>query len=176
MPKHSSSVDVQHEAAPSTEAGRDGWAPLVTLRDEIDRLFDDFGSGFWRHPLARRMGPRPSFGVDMPLSPVVEVIDCDGEYRVTAELPGLTAEDVDIRVTDGMLTIRGEKSEQTRDEKADYLLSERRYGAFQRSLRLPAGADPDKITAQLAQGILTVTMPKTAQARQQERKIEIKAA
>ena len=83
---------------------------------------------------------------------------------------------MDIRVTDGMLTIRGEKSEQTRDEKADYLLSERRYGAFQRSLRLPTGADPDKITAQLAQGILTVTMPKTAQARQQERKIEIKAA
>lgn len=176
MAKHSSSVDVQRETAPGPEAGRDSWAPLLSLRDEIDRLFEDFGTGFWRHPLARRMGPRAGFGPEMALSPVVEVVDCDGEYRVTAELPGLAPEDVEIRITDGMLSIRGEKSEETRDEKADYLLSERRYGAFQRSLRLPAGADPDKITAQLAQGILTVSLPKTAAARQQERKIEVKAA
>ncbi|MEY3002833.1 MAG: hypothetical protein RLZZ491_9 [Pseudomonadota bacterium] len=176
MPNNSSSVDVQRDTAPSPQPGRETWAPLVSLRDEIDRLFDDFGAGFWRHPLARRVAARPSFGLELPLSPVVEVVDCDGEYRVTAELPGLAPADVEIKIADGLLTIRGEKSDETRDEKADYLLSERRYGAFQRSLRLPSGADPDKITAQLAHGILTVTMPKTAAARQQERKIEVKAA
>lgn len=176
MAKHSTSVDVRRETKPSVETGSEGWAPLVTLRDEIDRLFDDFGAGFWRHPLAQRMGPRMGLAAGMPLSPVVELIDRDGDYCITAELPGLTPADVEIRITDGMLTIRGEKSEETRDEKADYLLSERRYGAFQRSLRLPAGADPDKITAKLTQGVLTVTMPKTPEARQKERKIEVKAA
>lgn len=176
MPKESSSVDVQQKAAPSAETSGEGWAPLVTLRDEIDRLFDDFGSGFWRHPLARRMGPRARLLPEIPLAPVVELIDRDGEYCITAELPGLAPEDVEIRVSEGLLTIRGEKTEETQDEKADFLMSERRYGAFQRSLRLPAGADADKITATLAQGVLTVTLPKTPEARQKERKIEVKAA
>jgi HSP20 family protein len=176
MPNQSSSRDMPPAAAPSTQGGADAWSPLVSLRDEIDRLFDDFGAGFWRHPLARRLGPTTGLARDMPLSPVIELVDCDTEYCVTAELPGLTPEHVDIRLSDGMLTIRGEKSEETRDEKADCLLSERRYGAFQRSLRLPAGVDPEKITARLAQGVLSVTLPKTPEARQTDRKIEIKVA
>lgn len=176
MPKEASAVDVQKQTAPGTQTSSEGWAPLVTLRDEIDRLFDDFGAGFWRHPLARRMGPRAGLLPETALAPVVELIDRDGEYCITAELPGLAPENVEIRVSEGLLTIRGEKSEEIRDEKADFLMSERRYGAFQRSLRLPAGADAEKITATLAQGVLTVTLPKTPEARQKERKIEVKAA
>lgn len=174
MSKHQTAVDVQRDTAPARAQSRDAWAPLSGLRDEIDRLFDDFGAGFWRHPLARRMQPEADLEGGIALSPMIEVVARNGGYAITAELPGLGPKDVDIRVSDGMLTIRGEKTEETHDEDASYLVSERRYGAFQRSLRLPAGTDPDKITAQLAQGVLTLTLPKTADAIQNERKIEIK--
>jgi HSP20 family protein len=176
MPNQRSSLDVPPASAPGPQGGAEAWSPLLSLRDEIDRLFDDFGAGFWRHPLTRRAGTHAGLARTMPLSPMIELVDLGTEYCVTAELPGLTPDQVDIRLSDGMLTIRGEKSEETRDEKADCLLSERHYGAFQRSLRLPVGVDADKITAQLAQGVLRVTLPKTPEARKTDRKIEIKVA
>jgi HSP20 family protein len=176
MSKPRASVDVQRDTAQAPTSSRETWAPLSGLRDEIDRLFEDFGTGFWRHPLARRTQPAAGNGAGIALSPVIEVVARNGGYAITAELPGLGPEDVEIRVSDGMLTIRGEKTEETHDEQASYLMSERHYGAFQRSLRLPAGTDPDKITAELAHGVLTLTLPKTAEAIQKERKIEIKTA
>ena len=148
---------------------------MTTLRDEIDRLFDDFGTGFWRRPLMRRMGARLPEPMAWRLTPLVEVVDCNGEYRIAAEVPGLSATDVDITLHDGMLTIRGEKSEELREEKSDYLLSERRYGSFHRTIPLPSGADAQRISAQLSNGVLTVTIPKTAAAKAGERKIEVKA-
>lgn len=170
-------VAVHHE--PTTETRRpatDGWGPMASLREEIDRLFDDFGTGLWRRPLGRlgsRFGSEP---MGWRLSPVVEVVDCNGEYRVAAEVPGLAPGDVDITLHDGMLTIRGEKSEERREEKADYLLSERRYGSFHRTIPLPAGADPEGISAALSSGVLTITIPKTAAAKAGQRKIEVRAA
>lgn len=177
MTKQKEPVAVSRE--PSTEnrpATSEGWGPIMSLRDEIDRLFDDFGSGFWRRPLTRRTGAQPSEPMAWRLSPVVEVVDCDGEYRIAAELPGLSPADVDITLHDSTLTIRGEKSEEKREEKADYLLSERRYGAFHRTIPLPVGADAEQIKAELSNGVLTITIPKTAAAKAAERKIEVKAA
>lgn len=177
MSKKTENVAVHRE--PSTEirpTGSEGWGPMVTLREEIDRLFDDFGSGFWRRPLMRRTGARSPEPMAWRLSPVVEVVDCNGEYRIAAEVPGLAATDVDITLHDSMLTIRGEKSEEKREEKADYLLSERRYGSFHRTIPLPSGADAEHISAELSNGVLTVTIPKTAAAKAAERKIEVKAA
>lgn len=176
MPNQGSTHDMPPATTPSTQGRAEAWSPLLSLRDEIDRLFDDFGAGFRRHPLARHLGPQAGLALAMPPSPMIELVDLGTEYCVTAELPGLTPDQVDIRLSDGMLTIRGEKAEETRDEKADCLLSERLYGAFQRSLRLPVGVDADKITAQLAQGVLRVTLPKTPEARETDRKIEIKVA
>ena len=177
MDKKTENVAVHREpAAEVRPAGPEGWGPIVTLREEIDRLFDDFGGGFWRRPLMRRLGARSPEPMAWRLSPLVEVVDCNGEYRIAAEVPGLSAADVDITLHDGMLTIRGEKSEERREEKSDYLLSERRYGAFHRTIPLPPGADAQHISAELSNGVLSVTIPKTAAAKAGERKIAVKAS
>lgn len=152
------------------------WTPLSTLREEVDRLFDDFGVGLWRTPRPQAVTPGGALATGALLSPALELIDCDGQYEIKAELPGLLPADIDLDVEDGLLTLRGEIAEEKRDTKGDYLMSERRYGAFQRRLRLPSAADADKITATLSQGILTITIPKTAQARETARKIAIKSS
>ena len=91
-------------------------------------------------------------------------------------LPGMSVENIDIKLGDGTITIRGEKSEERKEEKEDYLLSERRYGEFQRTLPVPPGIDAEKVSAAFANGVLTVTLPKSPEARQKERRIEIGSA
>jgi len=174
MTKNKSNIEVKHEGSAPAQAG--SWAPLDTLREEVDRLFDDFGSGLWKRPLSQRVFGRLPVPADWRLSPAVEIVDCDGEYRLTAELPGMAPADVEVKLTDGMIAIRGEKSEDKKEEKEDYILSERRYGSFHRSLPLPAGIDTSAVSANFANGVLTITMPKSAEAKNKERKIEIKAA
>lgn len=173
MSRKKSEVDVHKDTGP---ASPEAWPSMHSLRHEIDRLFDDFGAGLWRQPLSRRMQGWLPAGGEWALRPATEVVDCDGEYRITAELPGMTADDVSIKLTDGTIAIRGEKSEEKKEEKEDYLLSERRYGAFQRTLALPSGVDTDAISADFANGVLTVTLPKTPEAKQKERKVEIGSA
>lgn len=169
MPKEKSEIEVRKETAPiSTE----GWPTLLSLRQDINRLFDDFGTGFWRQPLSRRMSARLPTEKKWNLRPATELVECDGEYRIAAELPSLTADHIDVKLRDGTIKIRGEQSE----EMKDYMISERRYGEFQRTLTLPAGIDADAISADFANGVLTVTLPKTAEAKQKERKVEIKTA
>lgn len=177
MTKPHEPVPVHQEGSQAARPGAmEGWGPVMSLRDEINHLFDDFGGGFWRRPWMRSAVAQPSTAMAWRIAPTVEVIDCNGEYRIAAEVPGLSAKDVDVTLHDGMLTIRGEKSEERREGKADYLVSERRYGSFHRTIPLPAGADGDKITADLANGVLTITVPRTEAAKAAERKIEIKAA
>ena len=177
MTRQKDSIDIQRKSETETRApASEGWGPIMSLREEIDRLFDDFGSGFWRNPITRRATGRVLEPISWRLAPVMEVVDCNGEFRIAAELPGLSAEDVDITLHDNVLTIRGEKTEEKREEKADYLLNERRYGAFHRTMPLPAGSDAEKITAQLSHGVLTIIIPKTEVARAAERKIAVKAA
>lgn len=167
-----SDVDVRKEKQP---AASEGWPGFLSLRNEIDRLFDDFGAGLWQQPLSRRMQALMPGG-DWAVRPATELVECDGEYRATVELPGMTIEDIDIKLGDGSLSIRGEKSEEKKEEKDDYLLNERRYGLFQRTLPLPSGIDADAVKATFANGVLTVTLPKSAEARQKERRIEVQPA
>jgi HSP20 family protein len=177
MPKKKTNVTVQHEDTPPVprHAGAE-WAPFTNLRNEIDRLFDDFGAGFWRFSFPERMRTLWPSTVEWPVCPAIDLKESEGEFRITAELPGMELGDVEVKVTDNSITIRGEKSEAHKEEKEDYLLSERRYGEFQRSLPLPTGVDHDKIAASFANGVLTVTLPKTAEAKEKERKVEVKAA
>ncbi len=176
MSEARSEVAVKRESKAPAPIETEGWGPLATLRDEIDRLFDDFSSGFRSRPLSRRVQSLFPTAESWSVSPAMELVDCDGEYQVTAELPGMKPEDVDIKLTDGMITIKGEKSEEKKEKKDDYLLSERRYGSFHRCLTLPAGVDADAISASFSNGVLTVKMTKTPEAKQKERKIEVKAA
>lgn len=99
--------------------------------------------------------------------PTVDVAETPEELIMTAELPGLTAKDVNVRVENGVLTLYGEKKEtkEEADEKRHYHLFERFYGEFRRTFTLPRAVNPDKVTAAFENGILTIRMPKTAEAK-----------
>lgn len=155
------------------------WRPLTTLRREIDRLFDDFGFGSARWPTGRSLFDIEPFWrgeVSFGKVPAVDIAEKEKEYEITAELPGLDENKVEVKFADGMLTIKGEKQEEKEEKKKDYYLSERRFGSFQRSFQVPDGVDPDKITATVKNGILTVILPKSPEAQNREKKIAISKA
>ena len=147
-----------------------------SLRNEIDRLFDDFGTGFWRSPFDRSWLSAAPFRFATSTDLAVDIAEKDGIYEVTAELPGINEKDIDISVTDGGLSIKAQKNEEKKEEKKGYVLSERRYGSFERRFGIPAGVDVDKISAAFKNGVLTVTLPKSVEAQKHEKKIAVKAA
>jgi HSP20 family protein len=159
-------------AAPQT------WHPLESLRREIDRLFEDFGSDFWRAPFRRPVDVEPFWRREWTLgvTPAVDIVEKDNAYEVTTDLPGMDEKNIEVKVANGMLTIKGEKREEKEEKKKDYYLQERHFGSFQRSFRVPEGVDADKVDAQFKKGVLTVTLPKTAEAQKPAKKIEVKAA
>lgn len=150
------------------------WPMFADLRREMDRLFDDFGRGWFRDPTL------PTFGTGAPtraaLAPAVDVVEKEGAWAITAELPGLDQKAVDVSIADDVLTLKGEKTESRDEDDRGTHVSERRYGSFARSFRLPEGVDRDGIVATFADGVLTVTIPKIATAKPEEKKIEVKAA
>ncbi len=170
-------VKTEKAAAPAApKAGQ--WAPFDSLRREIDRLFDEFRPFGWHLPNTHSI-----FDIDLPkqrgawaVAPAMDLVEKDKEYEITAELPGIDEKNVEIKLTNNTLTIKGEKEEAKEDKQKDYYLSERRYGSFQRSFTVPEGVDGSKIEANFAKGVLTVTLPKTAEAQKAEKKIAIKAA
>jgi HSP20 family protein len=141
---------------------RDENDPFMTLHREMNRLFDDVLRGF-----------------DMPLGgtsraggwPHVEVVETDKDVRVSAELPGLDEKDVEVLMHDGVLTIRGERKSEIDDK--DRSFSERYYGRFERRIPLAWEVEEDRIAANFRNGVLTVTMPKSAESRPQMKRIPI---
>ena len=155
------------------EAGRH---PLLTLRQEMDRLFDDFLGGF---SLTRGLDTDPWRRLRGALGttyPTVDATETDKDYQIAAELPGMTEKDVEVTLANGMLTVKGSKNEMKEERKQDYLMSERRYGSFQRNFEIPESVNADQISATFAKGVLTVTMPKSPEAQKSEKKIQVKAA
>ena len=155
------------------------WRPFENLRREIDRLFDDFNGGMWRSPLGRSFFDVPSLWQresTWAAAPAVDVAETDKAYEITAELPGMDEKNVEVKFSDGILTIKGEKQEAKEEKQKDYYLSERSYGSFQRSFQVPDGVLADKIEATFKKGVLTVTLPKSAEAQKPAKKIEVKAA
>jgi HSP20 family protein len=138
--------------------------PFVALQREIDRVFDDFTRGF------------PSFGLfgTSELVPSMDVSETDKQIEITTELPGLEAKDVEINFADNVLTVRGEKKAEKEEKDKNYRMVERSYGAFARSIELPANVDPNSIKATIEKGVLKVVVPKPAPAN--VKKIEVKAA
>jgi HSP20 family protein len=155
------------------------WQPFESLRHEVDRLFDDVTRGFAGLPSYGRLA---DFGPSWPwesaasvAAPAVDVAEKEKEYQVTAELPGLNESNVQVTLIDDVLTIKGEKREEKEEKDKNYHLSERRYGAFQRSFQLPPGIDQNKIEANFRNGVLTVVLPKAPEAQTKTKKIAIKA-
>ena len=151
--------------------------PFAGLRREVDRLFDDFAWRSWRSPFRRPMfDVEPFWRGEMTWgkAPAVDIADNAKAYEITAELPGMDEKNVEVKFSDGTLSIKGEKKDEKEEKNKDYYLSERRYGSFQRSFSVPDGVDAEKIEAAFKNGILTVTLPKTPEAQKKEKKIEIK--
>src|SRR5690606_16760109 len=137
------------------------------FRQEMDRMFDSFFGG---GPMLQAPFGGGNGGF---LMPQIEVKETPKAYRVTAELPGMAEDEVEVTLSDGLLTLQGEKRSETSDEKDNYHVTERRYGSFQRSIRLPDSIDEAKAAAHFDKGVLTVEVPKRAEAQKSPKKIAI---
>mgnify|MGYP005812607549 CR=1 FL=1 len=135
------------------------------LRREMDQLFEDFSNGF----------PFRDADTSIGISTRMDVAETDDALTVTAELPGMDEKCVDVTLSGDMLVIKGEKKEEHEEKKKDYQLKERSWGSFERRIAVPFEADPANVRAVFKKGVLTVTVPKSAEAKTRTKKIEIKS-
>ncbi|MBW1717274.1 MAG: Hsp20 family protein [Deltaproteobacteria bacterium] len=149
---------------------------LLEFRRATDRLFDDFFKSF-RWPMAEWRSPwelaTDIFGTAWPR---VDMSETDKEIRITAELPGVDKDSIDVSVTDDRVSIRGEKKEHEEKEERGYYKLERSYGFFHRSFYLPCEVESDKADASFKDGVLTVKLPKSAAARERIKKISVRTS
>ena len=157
----------KNETSAQTPAMKRDYSGLSRLHNELDRMFDNFFSPafFDREPFRFRGDFLPS----------LDVTSDDKAYAMKVELPGVAPEAVNLEVNDGVLTISGEKKEETKDEQTKEV-RECSYGSFTRSMTLPEDADAEHITATSKNGILTVSIPRKAPDQSRVRKIEVRAA
>jgi HSP20 family protein len=140
-------------------------APAVSLRREIDRLFDD---------TLNALGANGATRVNDWMPPV-DIRESENELTLTLEIPGVAPENIQLTADNGVLTVSGEKSEQRKEgEQHQYHLVERSYGSFSRSFRMPKNLDESKIEAAFDHGVLTIHIPKAALP--QPRKIEVRTS
>lgn len=137
-------------------------AGMTRLHDDFDRMMDRF-LGDWGWPA---LGGQAAWG------PALDIAERDDAVVVKAELPGMKADDVNVSVQGNVLTINGEKKQETEDKQENYYHVERRYGNFQRSVMLPSEVDVDRIEAQHRDGVLTITLPKTETAKPRQIKVK----
>jgi HSP20 family protein len=135
----------------------------------MNRLFDDILRG---KGLPAATGNQGQGRVGNFVNASMNVSETENEVRITAELPGVTEQDIDVSLDDDVLTIRGEKKFERRDDKENFHFVERSYGTFLRSLRLPFSIDPEQVQASFENGVLTVTVPKTGQ-QERSRRIQV---
>jgi HSP20 family protein len=143
--------------------------PFFRLQHEVNRLFDDAFSGFG---LSSRLAPEfQDFR-----SPRINVRETDAAFEIEAELPGVDEKDIDVELSDNVLTIRGEKRAEREETKknGDYRLIERSFGSFARSIEVPFAVEADGVEATFRNGVLTLTLPKPADAVSRTRKIVVK--
>ncbi len=146
---------------PATDVTRD----LDTMQKRMNRLFNDFFSG------------REGDGDELMAgawSPAVDVVEHDDSFVIEAELPGMNKDDIKISVTNDVLTIRGEKKIEKEDKKKNYHRMERSYGSFSRTFALPGNVKADKVDAEFKNGILTVTVPKSEEAKPKQIDVKVK--
>jgi len=130
--------------------------PFLDLHREMNRLFDD-----------SLRGMAAGSGTSSMLSPDIDIIETDNGLELTAELPGVAKEDIDLRLDGDQLTISGEKRKERKDEKSRFI--ERSYGNFTRSFTLPFTPDVDRVEADCNQGVLTIKLPRGAEQDRSKR-------
>lgn len=142
-------------------------SPFERMHEEMDRMFDDFLPQF---STARDSDKRFDFLASVDLG------ETDDALELKADLPGMEEGDIDVTLQDGALMISGERKHESEEKRKNYYRAERAYGAFHRAIPLPCEIDEDRIEAHFKKGVLTVHMPKSPAARENQRKIEINAS
>jgi HSP20 family protein len=147
---------------------REDMDPFLVMRRQMNRLFDDIFGDF----------PLPGFDgsvVRQMASPKINVSETDKELRISAEIPGVKADDIEVMLDEDSLTIRGEIKQEREDQDKDrnYHVRERFEGAFSRTLPLPFRADPGKVQASFRDGVLTITMPKPEEVQQKQQRVQV---
>jgi HSP20 family protein len=174
----------QSDKVPAKSGGKgfsifeETWQPLARLRSDMERMFEDFFSSVSSSIGGRRADVEPFRTVEQMFTgsaPPVDLVEKENAYEMSVELPGLDENDVRLSLKEDVLTLSGEKKEQTEEKKQGYHFSERRFGSFRRSFRLPEDVDQDKIAASFKKGVLTINLPKNPEAARGEKKIEVKA-
>lgn len=144
---------------------------LFSPFEEMEKRFEEF----FRRPFSF-FGPSwfPEMRFEREIiSPTVDIFEDGNDIVVKAELPGIKKEEIDVNITDNVITISGEKKKEEKVEKKNYYRMERSYGSFTRSFRLPAEVQTDNVKASFKDGILEIRAPKTEEAKQKEKKIQI---
>lgn len=170
---------VREDAAAKSSSLPVHWYSVDNLRRQVDHLFEDFVRSPLHLPFGRRIfDVEPFHHRELSLRgiPAVDITEKEKSFEITAELPGMDEKNIEIKLSNGNLVIKGEKKETTEEKRKDYYLSERHYGAFERIFSLPKSVDADKIQASFAKGVLTISMPKKPDAIKPEKVIPVKAS
>ncbi len=154
----------KEQSVPSRQAEEES---IFALQRDMNRLFDDFFRSFGMMPWRGFEEPALAF------SPQLDIVEDEDNIQVSAELPGMDRNDIDVSISNGTLTIRGEKQQEREDRGTNYFRRERTYGSFRRSVPLATEVDHDQAEATFKRGVLTVTLPKSAEAK--KKRITIKA-
>jgi HSP20 family protein len=145
------------------------WEPfrdLMGLQDRMNRLFDESFRGIQR-------GNEDDWSLGGSWAPLVDIYEHEGNIVLKAELPGLQPKDVDVRVENNVLTLRGQRLFNDEIKREQYHRVERAYGSFSRSFTLPSVVDTEKIRAEFKDGVLRLTLPKREEAKPKQIAIDI---
>ena len=140
------------------------WAPfrdMLNIQDEMNRLFNAY------------FAQSPEKGEGMVWHPFVDISESDDAIMVTAEVPGMKKEDIKVSIQDNILTLSGEKKQEKEDKGKNYHRIERAFGVFERSFSLPVSVQSDKVKAVYKEGILTITLPKSEEAKPKEISVSV---
>lgn len=146
---------------------RQSSSPFLSLQQEFNRLFDEFWDEWGV------VNPDNPAKFMAHFKPRVDVEETAEAYRVTAEIPGMDEKDIELELHQNTLVLKGEKKEEHEKKEGAYVRHERRSGSFQRIINLPAEVQYDKAEATYRQGMLTITLPKTAEIVSQRKRIQI---
>ena len=136
---------------------------LFSIHNEMNRLFDN-----WYKPSRYR-----AEGESLDWMPVVDILEANGHVEIRAEIPGLSEKEVQVSVADDVLTLKGEKTQESDEKDQKYHRVERSYGRFQRSFTLPANLNSEAIKAKFTNGVLTVSIPKAEEVKPKEIQISV---
>ena len=176
MYETASKVPITEEKTSERSTESQAWRPFESLRRDVYRLFEDFDRDL-RRPLRRSAFDVEPFWrrqLKWGGALAVDVVETGNAYELAADLPGIDEKNIEVKLAQGGLTIKGEKQEEKEEKKKDYYLHERQIGSFERHFALPEGVDTDKIEASFKNGVLTVRLPKKPEAIKPEKKIEVK--